>query len=257
MGGFMKIYYMIVTFIFGTVLGSFYNVVGYRLPKEESLISPPSHCPKCNHRLGASELVPILSYLFQMGKCKNCKSKISMFYPIFEFSTGILFMISYLIFDFSIDFFIAITFISMLLIIIISDYQTMIIPDSVLIVSSILLIIELFIKNGFNVYINILDGIISFMIMFLLKKFGDFLFKKESMGGGDIKLMAVIGLVLNYKLAIISIFLASIIGLPVSLVILYKNKTNIIPFGPFLSVSAIILLLSRVDFNWIINLLTL
>lgn len=257
MGGFMKIYYMIVTFIFGTVLGSFYNVVGYRLPKEESLISPPSHCPKCNHRLGASELVPILSYLFQMGKCKNCKSKISMFYPIFEFSTGILFMISYLIFGFSIDFFIAITFISMLLIIIISDYQTMIIPDSVLIVSSILLIIELFIKNGFNVYVNILDGIISFMIMFLLKKFGDFLFKKESMGGGDIKLMAVIGLVLNYKLAIISIFLASIIGLPVSLVILYKNKTNIIPFGPFLSVSAIILLLSRVDFNWIINMLTL
>ncbi|MBP3765616.1 MAG: prepilin peptidase [Bacilli bacterium] len=253
----MKIYYMIVTFIFGTVLGSFYNVVGYRLPKEESLISPPSHCPKCNHRLGASELVPILSYLFQMGKCKNCKSKISMFYPIFEFSTGILFMISYLIFGFSIDFFIAITFISMLLIIIISDYQTMIIPDSVLIVSSILLIIELFIKNGFNVYVNILDGIISFMIMFLLKKFGDFLFKKESMGGGDIKLMAVIGLVLNYKLAIISIFLASIIGLPVSLVILYKNKTNIIPFGPFLSVSAIILLLSRVDFNWIINMLTL
>ena len=227
------------------------------MPKEESLISPPSHCPKCNHRLGASELVPILSYLFQMGKCKNCKSKISMFYPIFEFSTGILFMISYLIFGFSIDFFIAITFISMLLIIIISDYQTMIIPDSVLIVSSILLIIELFIKNGFNVYVNILDGIISFMIMFLLKKFGDFLFKKESMGGGDIKLMAVIGLVLNYKLAIISIFLASIIGLPVSLVILYKNKTNIIPFGPFLSVSAIILLLSRVDFNWIINMLTL
>lgn len=256
MGGFMRIYYMIVTFIFGTVLGSFYNVVGYRLPKEESLISPPSHCPKCNHRLGASELVPILSYVFQRGKCKNCKSKISMFYPIFEFATGILFMVSYLIYGFSIDFFIAITFISMLLIIIISDYQTMIIPDSVLIVSSILLVIELFIKNGFNVYINILDGIISFLIMFLLKKFGDFLFKKESMGGGDIKLMGVIGLVLNYKLAIITIFLASIIGLPVSLIILYKNKTNIIPFGPFLSVSSIILLLSQIDFNTIIELLT-
>ena len=256
MGGFMKIYYMIVTFIFGTVLGSFYNVVGYRLPKEESLISPPSHCPKCNHRLGASELVPILSYVFQRGKCKNCKSKISMFYPIFEFLTGILFMISYLIYGFSIDFFIAITFISMLLIIIISDYQTMIIPDSVLIVSSILLIIELFIKNGSNVYINILDGIISFVIMFLLKKFGDFLFKKESMGGGDIKLMGVIGLVLNYKLAIITIFLASIIGLPVSLIILYKNKTNIIPFGPFLSISSIILLLSQIDFNMLIELLT-
>ena len=194
----MTVYYSIMTFIFGTVLGSFYNVCGYRLPREESLIKPPSHCPKCNHRLGVSELIPILSYLFQFGKCKNCKAKISLFYPIFETTTGLLFMLSYLIFGFSIDFFIAITFISMLLIIIISDYQTMIIPDSVLVVASIMLIIELFIKNGVNVYINIFDGIISFMIMFLLKKLGDFLFKKESMGGGDIKLMGVIGLVLNY-----------------------------------------------------------
>ena len=257
MGGFMKIYYLIVTFIFGTVLGSFYNVCGYRLPREESLISPPSHCPKCNHRLGASELIPILSYLFQMGKCKNCKSKISPFYPIFEFTTGLLFAISYLIFDYKIEFFIAITFISMLLIIIISDYQTMIIPDSVLIVGSILLIFELYIKNGLNVYVNILDGIISFGIMFLLKKFGDFLFKKESMGGGDIKLMGVIGLVLGFKLSIITIFLASIIGLPISLIILLKNKTNIIPFGPFLSISAIILMLLKIDFNMIIELLTI
>lgn len=253
----MTVYYSIMTFIFGTVLGSFYNVCGYRLPREESLIKPPSHCPKCNHRLGVSELIPILSYLFQFGKCKNCKAKISSFYPIFETTTGLLFMLSYLIFGFSIDFFIAITFISMLLIIIISDYQTMIIPDSVLVVASIMLIIELFIKNGVNVYINIFDGIISFMIMFLLKKLGDFLFKKESMGGGDIKLMGVIGLVLNYKLAIITIFLASIIGLPISLLILFKNKTNIIPFGPFLSISAIILLLSRIDFNMIIEMLTI
>ena len=253
----MTVYYSIMTFIFGTVLGSFYNVCGYRLPREESLIKPPSHCPKCNHRLGVSELIPILSYLFQFGKCKNCKAKISLFYPIFETTTGLLFMLSYLIFGFSIDFFIAITFISMLLIIIISDYQTMIIPDSVLVVASIMLIIELFIKNGVNVYINIFDGIISFMIMFLLKKLGDFLFKKESMGGGDIKLMGVIGLVLNYKLAIITIFLASIIGLPISLLILFKNKTNIIPFGPFLSISAIILLLSRIDFNTIIEMLTI
>ena len=224
----MTVYYSIMTFIFGTVLGSFYNVCGYRLPREESLIKPPSHCPKCNHRLGVSELIPILSYLFQFGKCKNCKAKISLFYPIFETTTGLLFMLSYLIFGFSIDFFIAITFISMLLIIIISDYQTMIIPDSVLIVGSILLVIELFLKNGFDVYLNIIDGLISFTNMYLLKKFGDFLFKKESMGGGDIKLMGVVGLVLNYKLAVITIFLASIIGLPVSLIILWKKKTNII-----------------------------
>lgn len=252
----MEIYYTIVTFIFGAVLGSFYNVVGYRLPKGESLIYPSSHCPKCNHKLGISELVPIFSYIFQKGKCKNCKDKISLFYPVFELSSGLLFAISYLIYGLNIEFLIAITFISMLLIVIISDYQTMIIPDEVLISFSVILLIELCFKNGIsNIYINILNAVISFFIMLLLKKIGDFLFKKESMGGGDIKLMGVIGLILGWKLSVVTIFLASFIGLPVSLFILLKNKEHIIPFGPFLSISSIILLLLRMDINNIINML--
>jgi len=254
----MEIYYTIVSFVFGAVLGSFYNVVGYRVPNGQSLITPSSHCTKCNHKLGASELVPIFSYLFLRGKCKNCGDKISLFYPIFEFLSGLSFAVSYLIFGLSIEFFIAITFISMLLIIIISDYQTMIIPDEVLISSSVILIIELIIKNGFsNIWINIFDALIAFTVMYLLKKFGDLLFKKESMGGGDIKLMAVIGLVLGWKMAIISIFLASFIGLPVSLYVLKKKKTNIIPFGPFLSVAAILILLTQINFDTIINWLTI
>lgn len=255
----MDIYYMIVTFIFGTVLGSFYNVVGYRVPKGESLIKPSSHCTKCNHKLGASELVPIFSWIFLGGKCKNCKQKISAFYPIFELSTGLLFALSYYIFGFGIEFIISITFISMLLIIIISDYQTMIIPDEVLLPFTILLMIEFLIKDGFlwsNFLYHLLDGCLAFIVMFLLKKFGDFLFSKESMGGGDLKLMFVIGLVIGWKMAIISIFLASFIGLPVSLIILFKKKTDIIPFGPFLSISAIIIFLSQINFEWIINVLT-
>ena len=252
----MFIYYLVVTFIFGTVLGSFYNVVGYRLPKGESLITPSSHCPNCNHKLRPIELIPILSYIFQKGKCKNCKQKISLFYPIFELATGLLFATSYVIFGFNIDFVISITFISILLIIIISDYQTMIIPDEVLIVGGILLIIELIIKNKFGIWMNLVDAIIAFIIMFLIKKIGDFMFKKESMGGGDIKLMALFGLVLGWQIAVLSIFLASFIGLPISLYLLYKNKSDIIPFGPFLSVSAIILWLSQINITDIINLLT-
>lgn len=253
----MEIYYMIVTFIFGAVLGSFYNVVGYRIPKGESLITPSSHCTKCNHKLGASELVPIFSWIFLGGKCKNCKEKISCFYPVFELSSGILFALSYHLFGFSIQFLISITFISMLLIIIISDYQTMIIPDEVLISSSIILLIEFMIKDGGNSILgHLLDVFVSFLLMFLLKKIGDFLFKKESMGGGDLKLMAVIGMVLGWKVALICIFLASFIGLPISLIILFKNKTDIIPFGPFLSVSAIILFLLQLDFQTIITFLT-
>lgn len=253
----MEIYYMIVTFIFGAVLGSFYNVVGYRIPKGESLITPSSHCTKCNHKLGASELVPIFSWIFLGGKCKNCKEKISCFYPVFELSSGILFALSYHLFGFSIQFLISITFISMLLIIIISDYQTMIIPDEVLISSSIILLIEFMIKDGeISILGHLLDGFVSFLLMFLLKKIGDFLFKKESMGGGDLKLMAVIGMVLGWKVTLICIFLASFIGLPISLIILFKNKTDIIPFGPFLSVSAIILFLLQLDFQTIITFLT-
>ncbi len=264
----MEIYYTVVLFIFGIVLGSFYNVVGYRLPKGESFLFPSSHCTKCNHKLGASELVPVFSYLFLRGKCKNCGEKISLFYPIFELSTGILFAVSYVLFGFSIELAIALTFISALLIIIISDYQTMIIPDEVLLSSSILLIIELWIQKGFEGTIeSIVAGILAFITMLLLKKFGDFLFKKESMGGGDIKLMFVFGLVLGYGMSIIAIFVASFIALPIAVyfTMRYGNQKYIddeeipehsIPFGPFLAIAAIFLLLSQIDFNFIIQLLT-
>jgi len=262
----MDLYYTIVSFIFGTVLGSFYNVVGYRLPLGQSLIRPASHCTTCNHKLGPLELIPVISYIIQGGKCKNCKSHVSLFYPIFEMSTGLLFALSYIIFGQSIELAIALTLISVLLIIIISDYQTMIIPDEVLIFGGVLLLIELFIKGGFTlVGTSLINGIIAFTIMFLLKLFGDFIFKKESMGGGDIKLMALFGIVFGYKLSIIILFLSSFIGLPVALFLMFTHNLkkiddevpeNSIPFGPFLAVAAIIILLSKIDFNFIINLLT-
>lgn len=254
----MEVYFTILLFIFGTILGSFYNVVGYRLPRGESIAFPPSHCTKCNHRLSALELIPIFSFLFQKGKCKNCKAKISWFYTIFEFITGVMFAISYLVFGLSMDLVIAITFISMLLIVIISDYQTMIIPDELLIFTGILLIIEIFIKSGLNIMLSsLLNGIIMFAIMFIIKLIGDFMFKKESMGGGDIKLMFIYGLVLGWPTSCVSICLASFIGLPISLVLLKKNNNHEIPFGPFLAIAAIILILCKIDINTIIDLLTI
>jgi leader peptidase (prepilin peptidase) / N-methyltransferase len=175
----------------------------------------------------------------------------------FELLTGILFMLSYIIFGFSIDFIISIIFVSMAIIIIISDYQTMIIPDEVLIFSGISILICQFISGGLNLIINsLISGIISFGIMLLIKMFGDYLFKKESMGGGDIKLMFIFGLVFGWQMSIISIFLASFIALPISLILYFKNKGNIIPFGPFLCISGLIILLGKIDFNLILNLLT-
>lgn len=249
---------IILFFILGTIFGSFYNVVGYRVPKGQSLLYPSSHCTKCNHKLGFFELFPILSFLFLGGKCKNCKTKISWFYPFFEFITGILFALSYMVFGFSLECLLSIVFISMLIIIIISDYQTMIIPDSVLIFFSLFIIFIKYFMIGIDgVGLSLLNSLASFVCMLLLKLFGDFLFKKESMGGGDIKLLAVFGLVLGFPMSIISIFIASIIGLPISLIILKKNKSHEIPFGPFLAISAIIILLTKLDINKIIDFLTI
>ena len=186
----MEIAFGIFLFIIGTIFGSFYNVVGYRLPKGESIIFPPSHCTNCNHRLTALELVPVLSYIFQKGKCKHCHQKISLFYPIFELLTGILFVLCYISFGLTPTLIIALTFVSMMIIIVVSDYHYLIISDEVLITFSLILFIEILIINGIEPALySILNGLLAFATMYLLKKFGDFLFKKESMGGGDIKLM--------------------------------------------------------------------
>ena len=252
----MQLYFIISFFVIGTIFGSFYNVVGYRIPKGESIIFPPSHCTKCNHKLGPLELIPIFSYIFLGGKCKNCKDKISCFYPIFEFTSGLLFALSYIIFGLSLECLLSIVFISMLLIIIISDYQTMIIPDSILIVFGVLIIlIKYFIVGYPSIVYSLLDGVIAFIFMLLLKLFGDFIFKKESMGGGDIKLMFIFGVMFGYIISIFSVFVAALIGLPVSLILLKKNNSHEIPFGPFLAVAAIIILFTKIDVDTLINFL--
>ena len=243
-------------FVIGTILGSFYNVVGYRVPTGESIINPPSHCPNCNKRLSPLELIPIVSFIINKGKCKNCKTKISPFYIIFETLTGILFAISYIIFGFSIELIIPLTFISMLIIVMVSDYNYMIISDSILLIFTTLLTLEILIIYGPTILLkHIVSGILAFITMFLLKKLGDFLFKKESMGGGDIKLLGVFGLVIGYPMSLLTIFLGAIIALPISLITIKNNSSHIIPFGPFLALGAILILLSQLDINTLQNLL--
>ncbi len=252
----MNNYYLICLFLLGINLGSFFNVVGYRLPKGESILYPPSHCPNCNHQLTFWELFPIFSYIFQLGKCTQCKKRISLFYPFFELLTGCLFALSFLVFGASIELIIALVFVSMTLIIFISDYLYFIILDEVLIIASILLLISIFFLKGVNgVLLSLFNGMISFSIMFLIKQLGNFIFKKESMGDGDIKLMFVFGLTFGWQMSLISIFIASFIGLPISIImlVLRKNKERIIPFGPFLCLAALIIMFLKIDINTIIE----
>lgn len=251
------VYLFLSFFMIGAIFGSFYYVVAYRIPKGESIISPPSHCPNCNHRLGPLELIPIFSYLLQLGKCKNCKCKISIFYPLFEILCGLLFGLSFLSYGFNLELIIVLLFVSMIMIIILSDYYYMIIPDGVLIFFGLAIIISmLFIHGWYYALMHILYGIISFVIMYSLKLFGDFLFKKESMGGGDIKLLFTFGLMFGFEMSIVSIFLASIIGLPISLILLKKNNEHVLPFGPYLGCAALIIVLYHIDFNMVINFIS-
>lgn len=253
----------IMVFISGLVLGSFYNVVGYRLPNNMSIVYPRSHCPNCNHELKFYELIPVISYIFLLGKCKVCKKRISIFYPFFEILTGTLFLLAYFTFGINMRFFIAITFISILLIISISDIRYFIIPDEVIIIGSIIIVIELIINSVIlntgiikGVAIPILNGLGAFAILYLFKVFGDMVFQRESLGGGDIKLLFVIGLVLGFDMSIVTIFIASFIALPLSVISLIRNDNNVLPFGPYLSIAAVIILLSNLDLNMILEFFT-
>lgn len=224
-------------------------VVGERLPNGKSIVKPRSYCDNCKHSLSVKELIPIFSYLYLGGKCLKCHKKIGIIYPLFELISGVLFVTAYLVFGLSLELLVALTFISILLTIIISDYKYMIICDEVLIVGDILLIIELFIWKGLNnTLLSILNGIFAFMIMFIIKKLGDLLFKRESMGGGDIKLMFTFGLVLGLLNSVMCIFLASLIGLPISLILMNLYNDHEVPFGPYLAFAAIVILLTQFNY---------
>lgn len=250
----MEGYYVVLFFILGLIMGSFVNVVGYRLPKGISLIKPPSHCPHCNKRLRTKELIPVISYFIQFGKCNYCKKKISYLYPLIELLSGVLFVISYISFNMSFELVISLLFSMLILVIMVSDIRYMIINDEVLIFCFIVLFIGRII-TGEPVANLLIDAIVPMIIMILIKLLGDALFKKESLGGGDIKLMPILGIVLGFELSLLTIFLGAFIALPVAFLVLHTKKTNIIPFGPFLGSAALIVYFLKIDISWIVDLL--
>ena len=252
----METYFLIVFFVLGAIMGSFYHVVATRLSNDESIIKPGSHCPKCNHFLSWYENIPIISYIILKGKCKNCHSKIPISYWIVEVVTGLLFSVCYHAFGFSIDLLVALVFVSSLIIVIVSDIEYMIILDEVLMASSLIIILIYIFGVSFEeAAYHIYSGVGAFLAMYAIKILGDKAFKKESLGGGDIKLMFLFGLVIGFPMSICTIFLAPFIAFPVALLILFSDKENVIPFGPFLSMAAIILLISKFTLTDILNFL--
>lgn len=247
---------LVIFFILGTILGSFYNVVGYRLPKEESVIKPKhSYCPHCHNRLRWYELVPVLSYIIQLGKCRNCHHRISIFYPMIELLTGVLFAVSFYSFGYSYELIISLTLSSLFCIVIVSDVNYLIIPDEVTFISALIIIVSKFLIGGLVVGLkSIGSGLLLFGVMYLIMLLGNFMFKKESLGGADIKLMFVAGVALGPILGLLVIFIASVIALPVSLIIYVVDKENVIPFGPFIVAAMLILFLLKIDLSIFSNL---
>ena len=224
--------------ILGLILGSFYNVVGLRLPHGESIVHPPSHCTSCQKRLRPLELVPVFSYLFLGGKCKNCGKNISPIYPFFELLTAGLFVFAFHQIGFDWELLIAWSLISLLIIITVSDLHTQLIPDQVnLFFFLFLAVLRIFIPTEpwYDAY---LAAVIGFTLLLLIA-----LISRGGMGGGDIKLFAVLGLALGIQNTIVTLLLAALIGSIVGLILMaFGRLKRGVPFafGPFIALGALL-----------------
>lgn len=252
----MEVIYLIFFFILGLVFGSFYNVVGIRLCEKESLLFPRSHCTKCGHELKFYELVPVFSYIFLRGRCRKCKQKISIIYPVIELITATFFALSYYVYGFSAELFLSLLLCSLFAVIVVTDLNYYIIPDSIVIITGILIFVYNIITKGLlDACTYVVFGLIIFIFMFALMKLGNKLFKEESLGGGDIKLMTVLGMSTKPLMSITSLTLAAFLALPCSLFLLLRKKDKIIPFGPFIVAGFIILMFIGIDASDIMDYL--
>lgn len=262
---------MFLFFILGIICSYFFNNIAFRLPIKEPLFGK-SKCDTCNHELTFKEKIPLISFIIQKGKCNYCNQKISPIYFIFELITGLLFSATYATFmDFpsaAIQILYGLVFISTLLIIMVSDFKYMIIPNEILIVSGLVLVglklylqfqneeISTLLDAGYEVIFMIIEAVVMFFIMFVIKKIGDVIFKKESLGGGDVKMMSLVAIVLGYKMSIIVIFIASFIALPISIYNAYKKNEAMLPFGPYLAIAAILIFLCNINLDMVLEFIS-
>lgn len=235
----------VLIFILGLIVGSFSNVCIFRIPRNESIIYPASHCPKCRSNISPKDNIPLLSYILLKGRCRNCKNKISIQYPIVELLTGLIYLIIYLIYSLSIQSLIYIILSSALVIIAFIDLNEQIVPD----VISLPGIVIGFILSFFVPYISFANSALGVVvgggIILIIGLAGSVIFKKEAMGGGDVKLAAMIGAFLGWRYIIISLFLGFFLGALAGIVLVLskiKSREDVVPFGPFIVLGSLITL---------------
>lgn len=230
--------YASLFFIIGAIFGSFFNVVGLRVPKKESIVTPPSHCMTCNRRLMAIDLIPVLSYIVLKGRCRGCQTNVSPVYIITELLTALLFLLAYVKFGLTAELAVALLFISLLVTINVSDMAYMLIPNKILLFFLPLLIVARSFSPLELWWDSIVGAVVGFSILLVIA-----IVSKGGMGGGDIKLFLLIGLVLGTFKTLLTLFLASLIGLVIGLVVLKlkrQGRKTPIPFGPSIAIAALI-----------------
>ncbi len=232
------IFLVVTVFIFGIVIGSFLNVVIYRIPKGENIAYPASKCQNCQKHLKWWHNIPIISWLILGGKCYFCKEKISMQYPIVEFSTGIMAVL--LFFRLGLVWYMPIVFIvfSILLALVMIDFKYLAVPDSLNLLALALAIIQP----------NIIDSIQYALMasggLALLRYYLSYFLKKEAMGEGDIIVAGTMGALLGFPLFFYALFLSAILAIVPSLI----SKDKIVPFVPFLAIATFIVYIADKEF---------
>jgi leader peptidase (prepilin peptidase)/N-methyltransferase len=227
------VYYLII-FLLGSIVGSFLNVLIYRIPRGESIVYPPSHCPQCGVRLKIYDNIPVLSYLLLKGRCRECGGKISPRYPIVEFLTGSIFLLLFLKEGLSLKYFSQILFVSILITLSFIDLDHYRLPDLLTIPGMFMgLIFSFFLGFFRSSLVGVSAGVLTGII---LSYFGEKIFKREAFGGGDLKLLAMIGAFQGPRGVFISLFIGSLVG---SITGIFMKKREI-PFGPFLGIGAVV-----------------
>lgn len=256
----MSIYtiYVLCSFVIGMVVGSFLNVCICRMPKDESIVSPPSHCPLCNYQIKWYDNIPVISYLMLRGKCRGCGAHISIQYPLVELLNGVLAVLLFLKFGPTLAFAALFVFCSALVVITFIDIEHQIIPDEISLSGIVIGFILSFFLQGHGWLNSILGILLGGGSLLLVAYAYQWLTGKEGMGGGDIKLLAMMGAFLGWKSIPFIILASSLVGsvVGISMMLLQKKDSKLaIPFGPYLAFGAVLYIFyGRPLITWYLNL---
>jgi leader peptidase (prepilin peptidase) / N-methyltransferase len=245
----------VIVFAFGVIIGSFCNVVVYRLPQGKSIVIPGSQCRSCGTSIRPWDNIPLLSYFLLKGRCRFCKEPISARYPAVEFTSGMLFVLLHLKFGISILFALNALMASTLLVIALIDLDHKVIPNIITVPGIGMALSLSALILPITPLISLFGLLIGSMLFYLIA-----VISRGGMGGGDIKLIAMIGAFLGWQGALFTIFFAASLGSLVGVILILlgkKGRKDKVPFGPFLSCGAILFMLSGDDFiHWYLDLLS-